>query len=227
MRKIGLGIAAAGLLAMPFALDLRLKATRQPLTDAWQAIPVGASAARPCSGLAFARRRSTRSASRPDRRSRSCSAIPFSFFASAPTGIASNRPREPSTRASLIGRSRPRKGRGEADYSLCRRGQDLQLSGVLRAGPRSGAPDAGAPARHPGRHPSLFAAAIEFVSRVVDRYKSHPAVVAWQVENEAVDPLGFEHSWRLAAEFIGREVEAVRRADPSRPILLNGFFPAP
>src|SRR5262249_31061079 len=78
----------------------------------------------------------------------------------------------------------------------------------------------------PDAHPALLAAATEFVARIVERYRDHPGVVGWQVENEAVDPLGFEHSWRLAESFVAREVEEVRRADPSRPILLNGFLPA-
>ncbi len=50
-------------------------------------------------------------------------------------------------------------------------------------------------------------------------------MVAWQVEHEAVDPLGLEHSWRLNADFVAAEVQAVRRADPSRPILMNGYLP--
>jgi hypothetical protein len=45
------------------------------------------------------------------------------------------------------------------------------------------------------------------------------------VEHEAVDPLGVEHSWRLAADFAEKEVDAVRRADPTRPIMMNGFLP--
>jgi hypothetical protein len=49
--------------------------------------------------------------------------------------------------------------------------------------------------------------------------------VAWQVEHEAVDPLGMEHSWRLDERFVATEVAAVRRADPSRPIVMNGFLP--
>jgi hypothetical protein len=50
-------------------------------------------------------------------------------------------------------------------------------------------------------------------------------VVAWQVEHDAVDPLGMEHSWRLSAAFVEAEVAAVRRADPTRPVVLNGFLP--
>ena len=49
--------------------------------------------------------------------------------------------------------------------------------------------------------------------------------MAWQVEHDAVDPLGMEHSWRLSAAFVRREVEAVRAADPTRPVLMNGFLP--
>jgi hypothetical protein len=74
-------------------------------------------------------------------------------------------------------------------------------------------------------HPDLLAAAEELLRRLVDRYRGHPGVVAWQVEHEAVDPLGNEHSWRLAESFVRREVAAVRASDPDRPILLNGFLP--
>src|SRR5579859_1817746 len=73
---------------------------------------------------------------------------------------------------------------------------------------------------------SLLSAAREFLARIVDRYKNRASVIAWQVEHEAVDPLGLEHSWRLAAEFVEQEVEAVRQTDPTRPILMNGYLPA-
>lgn len=74
-------------------------------------------------------------------------------------------------------------------------------------------------------HPALLAAAEEVLGRLVERYRDHPAIIAWQVEHEAVDPLGNEHSWRLAESFVRREVAAVRAADPWRPIVLNGFLP--
>lgn len=74
-------------------------------------------------------------------------------------------------------------------------------------------------------HPDLLAATQEVLSRLVDRYRTNPAIVAWQVEHEAVDPLGNEHSWRLAESFVRREVAAVKAADPGRPVLLNGFLP--
>ncbi|MBO0703405.1 MAG: beta-galactosidase, partial [Candidatus Dormibacteraeota bacterium] len=74
-------------------------------------------------------------------------------------------------------------------------------------------------------HPALLAAAEDVLRALVERYRGHDAVVAWQVEHEAVDPLGNEHSWRLAESFVRREVETVRAADPDRPVLLNGFLP--
>ena len=77
----------------------------------------------------------------------------------------------------------------------------------------------------PETHQTLLAAALGFVTRIVDRYKSRTAISAWQVEHEAVDPLGVEHSWRLSASFVKREVDAVRKADPTRPIVMNGFLP--
>jgi hypothetical protein len=78
----------------------------------------------------------------------------------------------------------------------------------------------------PSGYPSLLAAATEFITRVVERYKDRQAIVAWQLEHEAVDPLGVEHSWRLDVSFIEKEVEALRKADPAgRPIMMNGFLP--
>ena len=62
----------------------------------------------------------------------------------------------------------------------------------------------------PAAFAGLLGAATEFLSRVVDRYRERASIIAWQVEHEAVDPLGVEHSWRLSAEFVKQEVEAVR-----------------
>ena len=110
---------------------------------------------------------------------------------------------------------------------------------VLCAGPLKtfGYPEYFAPTHHlkeplregtlvqPATHRSLLDAALAFVTRIVERYQGRTAIVAWQVEHEAVDPLGAEHSWRLSTAFVKREVEAVRKADPTRPIVMNGFLP--
>ncbi|MGD0064298.1 MAG: beta-galactosidase [Streptosporangiaceae bacterium] len=77
----------------------------------------------------------------------------------------------------------------------------------------------------PAAHPALAEAGVAFIGRLVERYRDRSAIVAWQVEHDAVDPLGLEHSWRLSAAFVRREVEAVRAADPTRPVLMNGFLP--
>jgi hypothetical protein len=77
---------------------------------------------------------------------------------------------------------------------------------------------------HASDHAWLLEPAREFLSRVVGRYRARACIVAWQIEHEAVDPLGLEHSWRLGADFVAAEIAAVRALD-SRPILLNGFLP--
>src|SRR5260370_41073080 len=63
------------------------------------------------------------------------------------------------------------------------------------------------------------------IEQVVARYRDRTAVVAWQLEHEAVGPLGVEHSWRLAVDFVQRELDALKEADPSRPVIMNGFLP--
>lgn len=77
----------------------------------------------------------------------------------------------------------------------------------------------------PSSHAELLAGALWFVRHVVERYREHASVVAWQVEHEAFDPLGLEHSWRLSSSFVSAELEALLSADPSRPVVLNGFLP--
>jgi hypothetical protein len=77
----------------------------------------------------------------------------------------------------------------------------------------------------PHNQAGLLRAATEFLTRVVRRYSGRDAIIAWQVEHEATDPLGMEHSWRLSEAFVRAEVEAVRAADPAgRPVVMNGFL---
>jgi len=77
----------------------------------------------------------------------------------------------------------------------------------------------------PQTHPRLLAAGTAFVARMVRRYRDREAITTWQVEHEAADPLGMEHSWRLSEAFVAAEVAAVRDAGPGRPVLMNGFLP--
>jgi hypothetical protein len=77
----------------------------------------------------------------------------------------------------------------------------------------------------PSTHAALLAGAMQFVQKVVARYRNRTSIVAWQLEHEAVDPLGVEHSWRLGVDFVQRELDALREVDPSRPVMMNGFLP--
>src|SRR5438128_4777329 len=77
----------------------------------------------------------------------------------------------------------------------------------------------------PASHPALLSGAEQFISRIVTRYRDRQSIVVWQREHEAVDPLGVEHSWRLGLPFVERELQALRAADPSRPVMMNGFLP--
>jgi len=77
----------------------------------------------------------------------------------------------------------------------------------------------------PSAYPALLEAATGVIQRLVARYQAHESIVAWQLEHEAVDPLGVAHSWRLAAGWVEHELAALRQADPGRPVLMNGFLP--
>ena len=77
----------------------------------------------------------------------------------------------------------------------------------------------------PAANASLLETTTEFITRLVERYKPYTSIVAWQLEHDAVDPLGVEHSWRLDATFVKEELEALKKADPTKPVMLNGFLP--
>ncbi len=78
----------------------------------------------------------------------------------------------------------------------------------------------------PSDHPALLRAAADYLAHLVERYRNRESILAWQLEHEALDPLGVEHSWRLDAAFIEQEIQALRGADPTRPLLMNGFLPS-
>jgi hypothetical protein len=73
------------------------------------------------------------------------------------------------------------------------------------------------------RDPDLQLKTLEFVQRVVWRYADRGSIVAWQVENEPLDPAG-PRRWRIGQDLLEREIAAVRRLDPrNRPIVVNLF----
>ena len=124
---------------------------------------------------------------------------------------------------------------------------DWQLAAVERAGKHVvlsvgpvknfGYPEFFVPAHHlgvplregslvrPTTHAGLLAAANRFLTAIASRYRDRTSIVAWQLEHEAVDPLGVEHSWRLSREFVQSELALLKEADPTRPIMMNGFLP--
>jgi hypothetical protein len=216
--------AAAILLAAPIAAQIRVARPAQPLTDRWQRVPV-------------VPRGSTRLG------------ISFRPLQAATFGLAPDEaldqllgyPIEVVRLAAYWDRIEP--SPGVADFAELDRYVDAveaagrQIILCVGAVKAFGYPEYFVPRHHTpvplpegtlidaASHRPLLDAACDFVTRVVRRYRHRPSVIAWQVEHDAVDPLGLEHSWRLSSEFVAREVDAVRAADPSRSILMNGFLP--
>jgi hypothetical protein len=223
-RVAGLTAAAATLVALPVASEIRLRRAHRPLTERWRALPVER---RGSTQLGISFRTPQTDAFGLDARAtlRTLLGYPFqlvrlgAYWNRIETGAGRFDPSELDRQVDAVERA------------------DKQI--VLCVGPLKsfGYPEFFVPAHHlsrplregalvrPGDNRSLLEAATAFASRVVERYRDRKAIVAWQVEQEAADPLGMEHSWRLAAAFIEREVEAVRAADPGRPIMMNGFLP--
>ncbi|HEY7357065.1 MAG TPA: beta-galactosidase [Ktedonobacterales bacterium] len=206
------------------ALEFRLKQAAQPLTDAWQHLPV---APRRSTLLGISFRPLQVAALGLDARAtlQTLLAYPFQLLR---LGAYWNH-MEPEPGAFYT---------DELDWQIDAAEQAGKQI-ILCVGPLKtfGYPEFFVPAHHlprpfpehtrikPSEYPALLQAATAFSTRLVERYKERQSIVAWQVEHEAVDPLGVEHSWRLDAAFVEQEVEAIRKADPGRPIMMNGFLP--
>jgi hypothetical protein len=67
----------------------------------------------------------------------------------------------------------------------------------------------------------LRAAVLDFVQETVSRYRDNPALVAWQVENEPLNPAG-PHRWYIGRDLLTMEVAALKAID-SRPVIVNAF----
>src|SRR5579859_3196665 len=224
LRTLALGVGAASLLTVPIALEVRLKQATQPLTGAWQHLPI-----EPCRstllGISF----------RPPQ------VAALGLDAQATLQTLLSYPFQLIRLGAYWKRIEPEPGlfdTGELDWQIDaaeRAGKQI----ILCVGPLKtfSYPEFFVPAHHlrrpfpegtlvkPSAYPSLLTAATEFITRIVERYKQRKGIVAWQLEHEAVDPLGVEHTWRLDAAFVEKEVEAVKKADPTRPIMMNGFLP--
>jgi Beta-galactosidase len=223
-RLAALGAGAAGLLALPIISEVRVVRANRPLTDRWRETPIEPARTTQL-GISF----------RPPQIE--------AFGLDMVTTLRSllEYPFQVIRLGAYWNRIEPEPGRFDAEEL------DLQIDAAEQAGKRIilcvgplktfSYPEFFVPAHHlaqplregalvePESHPALLAAATEFVTRVVERYRGRTAIIAWQVEHEAVDPLGMEHSWRLAAAFVEKEVRAVKDADRTRPIVMSGFLP--
>src|SRR3989440_2660605 len=224
LRTIALGAGAASCLTLPLALEVRLKQAAQPLTDAWQHLPIEPRRST-LLGISY----------------RSPQVATLGLDARTTLQTLLSYPFQLIRLGAYWKRMEPQPGIFHAD----------ELDGQVDAAERAGKhiilcvgplktfsyPEFFVPAHQlrrpfpehtlikPSAYPSLLMAATEFITRLVERYKHREGIVAWQLEHEAVDPLGVEHTWRLDVAFVEKEVEAVRKADPTRPIMMNGFLP--
>lgn len=60
---------------------------------------------------------------------------------------------------------------------------------------------------------------LEFLPKIVERYKKYPNLFAWQVENEPF--LSFGICPELDADFLDKEIDLVRSLDSARPIVIT------
>ncbi|MEX0917730.1 MAG: beta-galactosidase [Candidatus Paceibacterota bacterium] len=62
----------------------------------------------------------------------------------------------------------------------------------------------------------------EYINAVITRYKDHPSITHWQVENEPyLEVFAKEYCNELDEEFLIEEIELVRTLDGTRPILVT------
>lgn len=224
LRTIALSVGAASLLTVPLALEVRLKQATQPLTDAWQHLPVEPNRST-LLGISF----------------RSPQIEMLGLDARTTLQTLLTYPFQLIRLGAYWNRMEPEPGlfyTDELDWQIDAAEQAGKQI-ILCVGPLKtfSYPEFFVPAHHlkhplpehtlirPSAFPSLLSAATAFIARLVERYKHRQSIVAWQLEHEAVDPLGVEHSWRLDVAFVEKEMEAVRKADPTRPVMMNGFLP--
>ncbi len=223
LRNAVIGASAAALLA-PAASQIRVRRPARPLSDRWRQVPVEPRGAAQL-GLSF----------------RPLQAEALGLDPLATLQALLDYPYQLIRLAAYWDRMEPQPGRfdpDELDWMVAaaeRAGKQI----ILCVGPVKafGYPEFFVPAHHldgplpegalvePAGHEALLRAGTAFADRVVRRYRDRAAIVAWQVEHEAVDPLGVEHSWRLSKAFARAEAAAVRAADPARPVMMNGFLP--
>ena len=216
------GAAAAGLV-LPVLTELRLRRTAGPLTDQWRHEVVEPRGSTPL-GISFRPLQAAALGLKPEAALDALLEYPFQLIrlsaywdriepepgAFHPGDLDRHLDAAERAGKQVIMCVGPVKAFGYPEYFV----PAHQLDAPLREGALV----------TPGEHRRLLDAARGQVTRIVERYRGRAAIIAWQVEHEAVDPLGLEHSWRLSEAFVRAEVGAVRAADPGRPVLMNGFL---
>jgi hypothetical protein len=219
-----MALAAAGAVALPLALETRVRRAGQPLGGAWKDASVEPRGAT-LLGISF----------------RPLQVEAFGLDGPATLRTLLAYPFQLIRLGAYWNRVEPRAGEFETSEL------DWQVEAAERAGKRIilavgavktfGYPELFVPGHwleqplregslvQPATHPALLSGATEFITRIVTRYRDRASIVAWQLEHEATDPLGVEHTWRLGEQFVELELEAVRTADASRPVMMNGFLP--
>lgn len=62
----------------------------------------------------------------------------------------------------------------------------------------------------------------EYMRAVIARYKDHPALLYWQVENEPfLTVFAYEHCGLLDKDFLDEEIVLVKHLDPTHPVLVT------
>jgi len=59
---------------------------------------------------------------------------------------------------------------------------------------------------------------LDYLERVVNRYKDSPAIWAWQIENEPFFPFG---ECSIKKDLLKKEINLVKSLDPERPIIIS------
>ncbi len=72
-----------------------------------------------------------------------------------------------------------------------------------------------------GQDATLRTGVLDFIEQAVDRYRSYSNIVAWQIENEPLNPAG-PNRWFIGRDLLLLESAAVRALDP-RPQIVNVF----
>jgi len=68
--------------------------------------------------------------------------------------------------------------------------------------------------------PERDKALLNYIQVVVDRYKDNPAIVSWQLENEAL-LTGFGEKIEIDRARLRKEIALVRKLDPSRKVIMS------